>query len=162
MTKNEVIKQLEDLLGDRRSFFQGDSDDEFFCADADALMFAISALKGEKVCTELKPCPFCGSNDIDILRCESDCHSGRVICDQCDAVIPVIYTDKSLSFEQTAARQWNMRNGVKWEMTNDEVIKQLDGLLGDRISFFENGNDIFRIDADALMFAISALKGEGN
>lgn len=59
---------------------------------------------------ELKPCPFCGSTDIDIVRCDDGC-CGALIrwfeCCSCGCEKP---PDKSHPTDNEAIESWNRRS----------------------------------------------------
>ena len=58
--------------------------------------------------SELKPCPFCGSKDVDVITHEFHLQTNTygVMCLNCEAQTKQFYTNKF-----TAMRAWNRRVG---------------------------------------------------
>lgn len=58
--------------------------------------------------TELLPCPFCGSNDVEPYW--ADIEQAAVACNHCRASGPDLGHEESTSFEE-ATSLWNTRTG---------------------------------------------------
>jgi len=61
---------------------------------------------------ELKPCPFCGSDDLKTERVNRTVHIG---CNDCEALLPTIFNDPQL-----AHIKWNTRTPT-WISVNDRL-----------------------------------------
>lgn len=59
--------------------------------------------------SDLTPCPFCGSTDLDVHPKNADQTAACVVCRQCAAQGPTVQATEDLTVGAAAATSWNQR-----------------------------------------------------